>query len=115
MKTEFGRVAPSSSNNPPRVRRLWSRPLRIAGLILLVWALVFVVRPLSHRSPTIDILGSYFPAWMICIMSGLTLALVAHWIIQVCHLKPYIGPAPLIYPCLMIIFTFATWILFYQN
>ena len=52
---------------------------------------------------------------MVCIISGLTLTLIAHWIVQMCHLKPYLGPAPLIYPCLMIIFTFATWILFYQN
>jgi hypothetical protein len=52
---------------------------------------------------------------MICIVSGLTLTLVAQWIVQVCNLKPYIGPAPLIYSCLMIIFTFVTWILFYQN
>ena len=49
----------------------------LVGLLLLIGALMFVVRPLSHRSPTIDILGSYFPAWMICIVSGLTLALVA--------------------------------------
>jgi hypothetical protein len=70
---------------------------------------------LSHHSLTVDILGSYFPAWMVCIVSGLTLTLVAHWIVQMCHLKPYLGPAPLIYSCLMIIFTFATWILFYQN
>jgi hypothetical protein len=52
---------------------------------------------------------------MICIVSGLTLTLVAHWIIQICHLKRYLGPAPLIYSSLMIIFTFATWIVFYQN
>jgi hypothetical protein len=52
---------------------------------------------------------------MICILSGLTLTFIAHWIVQVGNLKPYIGPAPLIYSCLMIIFTFATWILFYQN
>ncbi len=52
---------------------------------------------------------------MVCIISGLTLTLIAHWIVQVWHLKPYLGPAPLIYSCLMIIFTFATWILFYQN
>src|SRR6266403_1783761 len=115
MKTEFARVPPRSSNNPPRVRRVWSQPVRIAGLLLLIWALVFVVRPVSHRSPTIDILGSYFPAWMICIVSGLTLTLIAHWIVQICHLKPYLGPAPFVYSCLMIIFTFATWILFYQN
>ena len=52
---------------------------------------------------------------MVCILSGLALTFVAHWIVQVGNLKPYIGPAPLIYSCLMIIFTFATWILFYQN
>jgi hypothetical protein len=52
---------------------------------------------------------------MICILSGLTLTLIAHWIVQVRNLKPYLGPLPLIYPCLMIIFTFATWMLLYQN
>lgn len=115
MKLDFERVGASSSNNPPRVRRDWSRPVVLVGLLLLIGALVFVVRPLSHRSPTIDILGSYFPAWMICILSGLALTFVAHWIVQVGKLESYIGPAPLIYSCLMIIFTFATWILFYQN
>jgi len=38
---------------------------------------------------------------MICILSGLTLTLIVHWIIQICHLKPCLGPAPLIYSCLM--------------
>ena len=85
-----------------------------AGLVLLVLCFA-AVRLLGHHSPTVDVLGSYFPAWMVCIISGLTLTLVAHWIVQICHLKPFLGPAPLIYSCLMIIFTFATWILFYQN
>ncbi len=115
MKTEFAPVAPGSSNNPPRVRRDRSRPVVLVGLLLLIGALIFVVRPLSDRSPTIDILGSYFPAWMICILTGLALTFVAHWIVQVGKLESYIGPAPLIYSSLMIIFTFATWILFYQN
>jgi len=115
MKTKFTQVATNNSNNPQPVRNIWSWLVRIAGLLLLIGALIFVGRPLSDRSPTIDILGSYFPAWMVCIISGLTLTLIAHWIVQVCHLKPYLGPAPLIYSSLMIIFTFATWILFYQN
>jgi YtcA family len=84
------------------------------GLILVI-AVFLAVHVFSHRSPTVDILGSYFPAWMICIVSGLTLTLIAHWIVQAGHLQPYVGPAPLIYTCLTIIFTFATWILFYQN
>jgi len=73
------------------------------------------VRIFSYHSPTVDVLGSYFPAWMVCILSGLALTFVAHGVVQVCNLNTYLGPAPLIYSCLMIIFTFATWILFYQN
>jgi hypothetical protein len=84
------------------------------GLALLI-VLFLAAQMLGHHSPTVDILGSYFPAWMVCIISGLTLTLIANWIVQVGNLKPYIGPAPLIYSSLMIIFTFATWILFYQN
>jgi len=87
----------------------------VAVTIALLIILLFAVRVFSHHSPTVDLLGSYFPAWMICIVSGLTLTLIAHWIIQLCNFKPYVGLAPLIYSCLMIIFTFATWILFYQN
>ena len=82
------------------------------GVVVLFFVAVSVS---SHHSPTVDILGSYFPAWMVCILSGLALTFVSHWIIQVQNLKAYVGPAPLIYSCLMIIFTFATWILFYQN
>jgi hypothetical protein len=90
--------------------------LRFVVAVLAVSIACFLaIHVFSHRSPTVDILGSYFPAWMICIVSGLILTLVAHWIVQLCNLKQYLGPAPLIYSCLTIIFTFATWILFYQN
>jgi hypothetical protein len=114
MKTDSGGVRPTSSSSP-EVRRDRSRRVVLFGFVLLIGVLIFVVRPVSHRSPTIDILGSYFPAWMICIVSGLTLTLIAHWFVQLGNLKPYLGPLPLIYPCLTIIFTFATWIILYQN
>ena len=84
------------------------------GLAVVVFAFL-AVRIFSHNSPTVDVLGSYFPAWMVCILSGLALTFVAHWIVQMCQLKPYLGPAPLIYSSLTIIYTFVTWIIFYQN
>ena len=115
MKTEFAQVAPSRGNNLPRVRRDRSRPVVLVGLLLVIGVLIFVVRPLSYRSPTIDILGSYFPAWMICIVSGLTLTLISRWIIRAYHLEGYASPAPLIYTCLTLIYTFGTWIIFYHN
>ena len=87
----------------------------IIGSLVLLVLLFLAANALGHHSPTVDLLGSYFPAWMVCIVSGLTLTIIAHWIVQLNNLKPYLGPGPLIYPCLMIIFTFGTWILFYQN
>jgi hypothetical protein len=107
MKLDFGQVAPG--------RRDPSRTVVLVGFLLLIGTLIFVVRPVSHRSPTIDILGSYFPAWMICIVSGLTLTLVSRWIIRAYHFEAYASPAPLMYSCLTIIYTFMTWIIFYQN
>jgi len=111
MKTKVSRVVP----NFPPARGGRARHVALAAFVLLIWVLIFVVRPVSHRSPTIDILGSYFPAWMICIVSGLTLTLVTRWIIRAYHLEPYASPAPVIYTCLTIIYTFVTWIIFYQN
>lgn len=69
----------------------------------------------GHRSPTIDVLGSYFPAWMLCLISGLTLALFSRWIIRASHLNDYVGPGPVIYPSLTLMFAFLTWFLFYRN
>src|SRR6478736_2970194 len=111
MKTEFPRVVPHF----PSARRSRARHVALAGGVLLIWVLIFVVRPVSHRSPTIDILGSYFPAWMICIVSGVILTWVTRWIIRAYHWEGYAFPAPLIYTCLMLIYTFGTWIIFYHN
>jgi hypothetical protein len=115
MKADFQRVGPTSSTGSQQVPRDRFRTVVLVGFLLLIGTLIFVVRPVSHRSPTIDILGSYFPAWMICIVSGLTSTLVSRWIIRAYRLEPYASPAPLIYSCLTIIYTFATWIIFYQN
>ena len=92
--------------------RIFKIVVASAALLVVVF---LTVQLFSRHSPTVDILGSYFPAWMVCLISGLTLTLVAHWIVEELHLKSYLGPAPLIYSCLIIIFTFGTWILFYQN
>ena len=52
---------------------------------------------------------------MISIVSGLTLTFVTRWIVRAYHLERYASPAPLIYTCLTIIYTFLTWIIFYEN
>ena len=35
----------------------------------------------DYHSPTVDLLGSYFPAWMICIVIGLALTVIARQVL----------------------------------
>ena len=67
------------------------------------------------HSPTFDILGSYFPAWMICIILGLAATLITRQLLIAFKIDLYLRFAPVVYTCLMIFFTLAIWLLCFQN
>jgi hypothetical protein len=67
------------------------------------------------HSPTIDVLGSYFPAWMACIIIGVVLALICRQLFIGFKIDTYLRPAPLVYLCLTISFTLAVWLMFFKN
>jgi hypothetical protein len=46
-------------------------------------------------SPSRNILGSYFPSWMVCALGGLVVALVARFALKAMGLLPEL-PAPLV-------------------
>lgn len=82
--------------------------------ILLSGSLVLAGCRQTH-SPTVDVLGSYFPAWIICIVGGLILTVIARLVFIALNLAAYLRPAPLVYLCLMIAFTMSVWLLFFKN
>jgi fructose-specific phosphotransferase system IIC component len=64
------------------------------------------------QAPTYDIMGSLFPAWLVCIVFGILLAVLSRWVLlraQIAVLSPV-----LVYPCLAAAFTFAIWLVFFQ-
>jgi hypothetical protein len=67
------------------------------------------------HSPTIDIIGSYFPAWVVCIVLGLALTLITRQIFIAAKVNAHLHPIALVYLCLMIFYTLAIWLLFFQN
>jgi hypothetical protein len=69
----------------------------------------------STHAPTVDVLGSYFPAWLICIVIGLLLTIIARQIFIGLKIAPYLHPAPVIYLCLQVGFTLVVWLLFFKN
>ena len=69
----------------------------------------------NDHSPTVDILGSYFPAWIICIVLGLALTLIARQILIGLKVNTHLYPAPLVYISMLVCFTLALWLLFFRN
>jgi hypothetical protein len=72
-------------------------------------------RSLRDRSPTIDVLGSYFPAWLLCIVVGLALTLITRQLLVGFKLHGHLRPAALVYPCMILLFTLAVWLAFFGN
>lgn len=67
------------------------------------------------QSPTVDVLGSYFPAWMACIVLGLTLTLIMRQFLVGLKLAAHLRLAPLVYVCLTISWTMVFWLVCYKN
>ena len=67
------------------------------------------------RAPTFNILGSFFPAWIMCGIIGILLAaLVRLFFVRIKLEDQLIAPLILVYPCLTALFTFTLWLVFFS-
>ena len=88
---------------------------RLRPNFLLVAAGLLLAGCHSTHSPTVDVLGSYFPAWIICIVTGLVLTIIARLFLIGFKLDKHLHPAPLVYLCLVVCFTLLVWLIFFKN
>ena len=70
---------------------------------------------LADHAPTVDVLGSYFPSWMVCIVFGISLTLIARQLFIGFKLDTHLRPAPVLYLGLSVFFTLAVWLIFFRN
>ena len=63
----------------------------------------------------VNILGAFFPGWILSIALGIVLSLVVRVFWVRTGLAPHIGPPVLIYPCLVLLFTFGSWIILFSG
>jgi hypothetical protein len=66
-------------------------------------------------APSLDVYGSYFPAWLICLIAGVILTVLASQIGRVLDLAQLPKFGPLIPISLILIFSIATWFLFFAS
>jgi YtcA family len=77
---------------------------------LLVYLVVFPLAGCS-RTPSIDIFGSFFPAWLVCFAAGSLLTALTRLALMRLHVK--LDLPVLAYPSLAALLTFGLWLIFY--
>ena len=67
------------------------------------------------RAPSFNILGSFFPAWIVCGIVGILLAVAVRlFFLRIKLEDQLLSPLILVYPCLTAFFTFTLWLLFFS-
>jgi len=74
----------------------------------------FIAVFLTACDPMLSIEGSFWPAWIICILAGLAASMVLMWQLVRYRLAPHLGSPLLIVPSLWALCTFVIWLLFYS-
>jgi len=86
--------------------------MRVTNRPILALALATLV---AGCDPLLDIDGSFFPAWMLCIIVGVTLTVIARQLLARAGLEPHLGPLIVIYPSLGLLVTLVTWLVLYRT
>jgi hypothetical protein len=66
------------------------------------------------RAPSVDILGSFFPVWMVCLTIAIFLTFGLRAVLLRVRLESEVGPLALFYPCAVIFFTGLLWLVFFR-
>ena len=82
---------------------------RISGCKLMLAALFLTG---CGRAPSFDVLGSFFPAWLVCLAFGLALTAAARWVLL--RLRIEVSLPVLTYPSLTALFSFALWLALFR-
>ena len=64
------------------------------------------------RAPAMDILGSFFPGWLVCLVPGILFAALVQQVLAWRRMK--LSYPVLVYPCLTALFTFVIWLIFFH-
>jgi hypothetical protein len=87
-------------------------PQRLGAKVLLLSTTISLVG--CQRAPSIDVLGSFFPAWLLCLVLGIVLTTGTRFLLLKLHLEEAFSPPILMYASSTALFTFALWLLFFH-
>lgn len=78
-------------------------------------ALASVAMTGCTRSPSLNVLGAYFPDWMFCMVAAAVLTVAVHVCAQRASRDRWFGPPALVYPGMFALFALVLWLIFFQH
>jgi hypothetical protein len=66
------------------------------------------------RAPSVSIVGSFFPIWIVCVTAGILIAVLIRALLLRTAFEKELKPAIVVYPCLAAAFAFTLWLLFFS-
>jgi predicted RND superfamily exporter protein len=85
-------------------RRLWSRFASTPFVMATAGC---------SGSPMFNILGSYFPSWLVCVAISIGLTLLAHLLVTTKKVADQLWPLPIVYSALLCFFGCTLWLIFF--
>ena len=67
------------------------------------------------HSPSLDLLGSYFPAWMLCAAAGIFAAVIVRQVLSIVGIADYVVAPLLTYAALAVSATLLSWLLWFGH
>ena len=82
----------------------------------LILSAVLVAAQLAgcRLAPTFNILGSFFPSWLICLFAGIIVAMIANRLFARFALDKEILWPVVVYPCIALLFACTIWLIFFS-
>jgi hypothetical protein len=66
------------------------------------------------RAPAVDIIGSFFPAWIVCVTIAVVLACVLRVFLLRWQFEQEVGPVALFYPSVVVLLSCTLWLIFFR-
>jgi len=66
------------------------------------------------RAPAVDVIGSYFPVWMVSLTIAVILTFVIRYVLVKLRLESEVGPLAVFYPSLLTLLTSVLWLTLFR-
>jgi len=65
--------------------------------------------------PVVNVYGSFFPAWLICLLLGVAMAAGLRLVFALTELEEHMAPLLLVYPSLALLMSCLSWLLLFRH